>query len=427
MLVELKDRKGELSRKIGAAKKAGLPIDDLLSEMKLVSSQLKALVSETKQKPSLKNSNNKQSVEPQLPQLFRSPEIKNSKQKTEVTVKLCQGSEQTIWNEYVRHHASASIYHYWEFKEIVEHSFGHATYYIAAFDQSNRIVGVLPLIQIKSKLFGNYLASIPFFNYGGVIANDACVERKLLEYMLDNARRLEVEHVELRYTRILDEEFEVKTNKVSMILELPEAIDTLWENIGTKIRAQIKKARRFELSMSVGSIELLDDFYTVFSTNMRDLGTPVYSKQFFENILLNVKHGRCQVGVVYSHGKPVSCCFLIGYNDTLEIPWASTLVRANAMNANMFMYWNILEHAIQWEYSFFDFGRSSSDASTFRFKKQWGAKPYQQYWYYWIAGGGKLPELNPNNPKYRLLIGVWKKLPLWIANFIGPHVVKYLP
>jgi FemAB-related protein (PEP-CTERM system-associated) len=160
---------------------------------------------------------------------------------------------------------------------------------------------------------------------------------------------------------------------------------------------------------------------------MRDLGTPVYSKIFFRNLLESALANDFYIGVVYKGSTPVSCCFLMGHKDTLEIPWASTLKSANLMNANMFMYWNILAKAISDGYQFFDFGRSSKDAGTFKFKKQWGAKSQQLYWYYWLANGDDLPELNPNNPKYRLLIWVWKKMPVWLTKLVGPPVVKFLP
>ena len=180
-----------------------------------------------------------------------------------------------------------------------------------------------------------------------------------------------------------------------------------------------------DFSFKTGKLELLKDFYQVFSTNMRDLGTPVYSPSFFENILSS--NLNTTIAVQYHLGTPVSCAFLIGYKGCLEIPWASTLRKANALDSNMVMYWNILKFACENTYHYFDFGRSSKDASTFKFKKQWGATPSQLHWHYLLPQGESLPALNPNNPKLKLVIWCWTKLPLAVANALGPLLARSLP
>ena len=126
-------------------------------------------------------------------------------------------------------------------------------------------------------------------------------------------------------------------------------------------------------------------------------------------------------------GAPAAVGFLLGYGEILEIPWASTLRKFNKYSINMWMYRQILGYAIDKKFIYFDFGRSSIDAGTYKFKKQWGAKPIQHYWYYQLADGKVLPQLNPNNPKYKLAISVWQKLPVWVTKIIGPPLVKYLP
>jgi FemAB-related protein (PEP-CTERM system-associated) len=234
-----------------------------------------------------------------------------------------------------------------------------------------------------------------------------------------------VSHIEYRDTRHRDG-MPQKTEKNSLILKLPANPDQLWDDIGTKVRAQIKKAQGSDLAFKSGRHELLDDFYKVFAINMRDLGTPVYAKSFFRN-LLDANSLDTRLVLAYRHQRPVSCAFLIRWHDTVEIPWASTLREANTYNANMFLYWNVLKHAIESGASFFDFGRSSKDAGTFKFKLQWGAQPQQLYWHYWLQGGGELPALNPNNPKFQLAIAVWQRLPVWLTRLMGPHLVKNLP
>ena len=93
----------------------------------------------------------------------------------------------------------------------------------------------------------------------------------------------------------------------------------------------------------------------------------------------------------------------------------------------MLLYWTVFKFACDRSFKTFDFGRSTPDEGTYRFKEQWGAKPVPLYWYYWIGKGGELPELNPKNPKYRVAIAMWKKLPVSVTKVVGPSIVRNLP
>jgi FemAB-related protein (PEP-CTERM system-associated) len=173
-------------------------------------------------------------------------------------------------------------------------------------------------------------------------------------------------------------------------------------------------------------MELLDDFYRVFAHNMRDLGTPVYGKQWFSNVLQHPGLNAF-VLVIYVNKKPVSCAFLVNHGRLMEIPWASTVKSANRYNANMWMYRQVLAFAIDQGCQYFDFGRSTLDAGTFKFKKQWGAEPCQNYWYCLLPENAAKPELNPDNPKLKLFIALWKFMPVWLTKIIGPAVIRGIP
>ena len=173
-------------------------------------------------------------------------------------------------------------------------------------------------------------------------------------------------------------------------------------------------------------MELLDAFYATFSRNMRDLGTPVYGRRFFSELFSRLGE-RLSIVLCEYQGQPVSAGVLLAWRETVEIPWASSLRSANHMSPNMLMYWAALSHSIEKGYRWFDFGRSSRGAGTWKFKEQWGAQPFPLHWYYFMRQGGPLPELNPANAKYRLAINVWRKLPLAITNRIGPYLVTKLP
>lgn len=329
-------------------------------------------------------------------------------------------------DEFVAKANGASLYHLTDWCALVRGVFGHACYYFMAESPQGDIIGVLPVVRLKSKLFGDFMVSMPFFNYGGALGTTVEVEGALIRAAVDKARALGVQHMEFRDTRQRDEFAAVRTDKVAMILPLPDDQDILWKKLGAKRRSQINRPLREGVEVKNGAAELLEDFYRVFSHNMRDLGTPVYSKTLFADILQRFPDS-AHIVTVYLHGKPVGGAFLMGFAGQLEIPWASTLRSVNSLGVNMLMYWEVLKYAMSRGYQTFDFGRSSVDSGTYRFKKQWGAEPKQLYWHYWLNDGQQMPGLTPSNPKYQLAIKAWQRLPLFVANRIGPFIVKNLP
>ena len=373
----------------------------------------------------LLNSNKQTNPNTLLPKHFQrqTPTIEPGPDKWQVI--NITDNQSSAWDSFAKQHPESNVYQLYAFRSIIKNSFGHSTYYLAAINEDKEIVGILPSVHINSRLFGNYMVAMPFFNYGGALGQSTKVEQLLMDALNTRAASLGVSHVEYRDT-VSRPGLPQKSEKASMVLRLPDQPEKLWQDIGSKVRAQIKKAESFSLTFHLGGMELLEDFYHVFSINMRDLGTPVYGKSLFTNLLQN-KDLEARIAIVRHQGKPVSAGFLLGYKSTQEIPWASTLRTANLLNANMFLYWNILKSAIESGFEYFDFGRSTKDAGTFKFKQQWGAKPCQLHWHYWLQNGKDLPQLNPNNPKFRLIIALWQRMPVWITKIIGPFLVKNLP
>lgn len=211
-----------------------------------------------------------------------------------------------------------------------------------------------------------------------------------------------------------------------MLLPLGEDADKLWRSFPSKLRSQIRRAQREDYYIKHGGTELLNDWYRVFARNMRDLGTPVYSKLWFAE-LLRAFPNKTSLHVVYIKEKPVSAGFLIGDKSVMQIPWASTLKEYNHLSVNMLLYWHVLQFSIAQKCHWFDFGRSTRDAGTYRFKKQWGAEELPHFWHYALPDGETLPAINPDNPKYRLMIAVWQRLPVWLTRIIGPPVIRGIP
>ena len=344
-----------------------------------------------------------------------------------MTIRLYTVEDKDAWDNYVVGMPDSNCYHQIGWKEVIEKSFGHATYYLLSEDSSHNINGILPIVQLKSLLFGNFMVSLPYFNYGGICAKDMPIGEELLSRAIQIAKDKGVKHLEMRHTHSMNERLPVRTTKVAMHLNLPTDPSDLWKSFPSKLRTQAQRPTKDGMSVSVGRETELDNFYQVFSSNMRDLGTPVYSKDFFRNILRVFPSSTWICTVCSKDSEPVASGFLVGFRETMEIPWASSLRSYNRYSPNMLLYWSALKLACETGHKLFDFGRSTPGEGTYKFKEQWGAKPLQLYWHYWLNNGGALPELNVQNPKYRVAINIWKRLPVRITNLIGPSIVRNIP
>lgn len=421
-LKEIKKDKADIARQFKTV--LAQERDQLIARMQVVSAEVKHLEEQLKQ---IEKSLAELIAQPAAPVEAVPPFVKVPEKNHyagDYTIHELQPEDIPRWNTFVAAR-TASAYHQVVWPEIIKNSFGHPTRIWVAEDTDGNILAGVPLTFFSSRLFGRFAVSIPYFNYGGVISDWVNVARDLITSLHHVCVNEGLSHIEVR-TMQAELGDHASDKKVSMVLTLPPTEAELDEQLGAKVRAQYKKAQEYNPQVSFGKLELLDDFYQVFAQNMRDLGTPVYSREWFANIL-SATDVNSQLIVVYVSGRPVSTGFVIGHGEMLEIPWASTIRQANAMNTNMWMYRQILGYAIREGYRFFDFGRSTRGAGTYHFKKQWGAKPYPHYWYYVFPAGGSVPELNPDNPKYKLMISIWKRIPVWITKLIGPPIVANLP
>lgn len=427
-IAQLKETKGKLSRRIGEIRKSGSQAADndiapMIDHLKVVSHELKSLQKRRKEQLNLTSGaiSGWKPTEPVLqPAILTQPDC-------EFNVVAALPSEvNSATSGYVQRHPASAIWQLPEILEFIQNTYGHSCRYFYAVDSESKVRGVLPVTQLNSRLFGNFMVSVPYFNYGGVLADN----QKVAEALVRSAERWRdaenAGHVELRNCEDLSLGLPQRTDKRAYWLPLPETSKELWDSFQPKVRAQVRKGEREISHVEIGSAELLDDFYQVFAHNMRDLGTPVYSKRFFQN-LLEALSDRAKIVVVRIKGEAVGCAFLCLYRNTMEIPWASTLRKKNPTGVNMVMYWKVLEYAVSRSCRLFDFGRCSKDAGTAKFKQQWGASEISLHWGYALARGSELPELNPTNPKFRLLIATWKRLPVWLSRLVGPGVVKNLP
>jgi FemAB-related protein (PEP-CTERM system-associated) len=329
------------------------------------------------------------------------------------------------WDAFARNAPGGTIYHQLSWRRIFAREFKWDTHYLEA-RRGDSIEGILPLVRLKSRLFGDFLVSLPYVNYGGVLARSAEADQLLVAAGSKLAGSLGVSHLELRELRPRDRDWPVRTEKVAMHAKLEANEDEHWRQLSSKLRSQVRRPQKEGATTRVGGAELLPQFYAVFAHNMRDLGTPVYSRSFFATVMEELKE-HVDVVLAELNGAPVAAGILLHFGSRTEIPWASSLRSVNRLGVNMLLYWACLKRAIEKGSTVFDFGRSTQDSGTFQFKRQWGAQPVPMYWHYWLRAGGDLPRLNPSNPRFAMAIAAWQRLPLWVANGLGPHIVRNLP
>jgi len=328
------------------------------------------------------------------------------------------------WDECVTRAPEGSVYHLSQWQKIFTDSAGHGTHYLLA-ERDGRVVGVLPLVSVRSVVFGSYLVSLPWVSYGGPCVIDAAARRALVERSIEVARRQKARYVELHSEEAECESFIARSSKVSMRRALPRDPQVLWREFPPKLRSQVRRPEKEGLAVRIGGADQLDAFYGVFLTRMRELGTPVFPRRFFEGIL-DAFADQTRVCCVYAGTRPVAAGLLIGFKDRLEIPWAASLTEFNRLSPNMLLYWHSLRFGSENGYRWFDFGRSTPGGSHHRFKAQWGAMPVPLYWQYWQPVPGSLPERNPQNPRYQLAIRAWRRLPLSMTRVLGPILARSL-
>lgn len=332
------------------------------------------------------------------------------------------------WDAFVMQAPDASLYHLSGWTELAREVFGHRTLFVEARDRDGSLVGVLPVVQQRSWLLGNFATSVAFFNYGGALAADPDVARQMMVRASEAAERLACRSLEFRDTQSRPGEWTARTDKIVLRLELAATFDDFSKRLGSKLRSQVKRAEREGVQCRTGTSALLGDFYAVFAENMRDLGTPVYPKRFFEAILRRYER-HCQLVVIDWRGQPVAAAFLVFWRGRAEVPWASCRAEGKPLGMNMKLYWELLSLSIGRGCKVFDFGRSTVGAGTDRFKRQWGAQPVPLYWYRWERRGSRAETTagEERGKVVRLATAIWQRLPLRIANTLGPLVSGALP
>ncbi|MBE0618906.1 MAG: GNAT family N-acetyltransferase [Proteobacteria bacterium] len=382
-------------------------------------------------------------------------------------IRLATEHDRNRWDAYVQTHPEGLGYHRWAWREAVERAYRFECPYLLA-EESGDVKGVLPLVYLKPPILRGKLVSLPYCDVGGVLADDAETEGTLVARAMKLAEELGVKGLELRNSsrfnvpsselNLVMRDPELLTSnpeqvswnaehgtlnreprtanieprtpsKVRMVLNLPASSGALLAGFKAKHRSQVRKPERDGLTTRLGGAELLSQFYGIFSENMRDLGSPVHSRDWFSSVVAT--YGEyCRIGIVYlPDGTPGAGGIILLNGNTVSIPWASSLRRYNRQNPNMLLYWSVLAFAADRGYGRFDFGRSTLGEGTYKFKEQWGARPQPLGWMV-LGTKGRGVAMNgsvrPPGSGRRVAEAVIRYLPVTVATILGAKVRRYV-
>ncbi|HWU85232.1 MAG TPA: FemAB family XrtA/PEP-CTERM system-associated protein [Rhodocyclaceae bacterium] len=329
------------------------------------------------------------------------------------------------WDAYVLAQPQATFFHRAGWQRIIETIFRHRTFFLYAA-RAGRIVGVLPLAQVNSRLFGNSLASLPFAVYGGVVTDaDDAEAAAMLEAEAERiARELEVEHLEYRNVVSRHADWPTQDLYVTFRREIFADEEANLNAIPRKQRAMVRKGIKNGLRSEIETN--VDNFFALYADNVHRHGTPAMPKRYFAALLAEFGADAEVLTAFGPDGKPLSSVLSFYFRDEVLPYYAGDHVDARDLAANDFKYWELMRRACARGLKVFDYGRSKQGTGSFAFKKNWGFEPQPLYYEYRLFKRDAIPQNNPNNPKYKLMIAAWQRMPIVLANWLGPHIVRNL-
>lgn len=346
-----------------------------------------------------------------------------------LTIKQYEPSQAAAWDAYVHRSPQATFCHLSGWGRVIERVWKHKSYHLFA-ESNGTVTGVLPLFHVHSRLFGSMLVSSPNAVYGGVAADDEESRKALIDAAKKIAGNLQVDYLELRHAFENEAEDDAQLHRKELYYTFEHPITTdeeaLMKTFPRDLRRMIRQGPKNGLVSQVGQEELLDDFYEVYATSVRNLGTPVFSKRLFAEMLAEFPE-TSDIVLIRQGGRVAGGVLSFYFRDTVMPYYGGAYAEFYRAGINNFMYWELMRHAAARGFTRFDFGRSKIGTGAYDFKRGWGmevrALPYQFY----LVRAKEMPNLNPTNPKFELMIKTWKRLPLGVTKLLGPVIVKNLP
>ena len=338
-----------------------------------------------------------------------------------VTVSLLEAADAPAWDDFVRAAPEATFFHLSGWKRVIEKAFGHKTYYLVA-KREGALAGVLPLTHVKSMLFGNSLISNAFCVHGGIVAVDDEAKRALEAEAVAIGTREKVDCIEFRSLKPAHPDWVQKPDLyVTFRRPIHPDVDANMKAIPRKQRAMVRKGIANGLTSVVDSDA--SRLHDVYAHSVRNLGTPVFSRRYFQ--LLKDEFGEaCDVVTVLNREQPVASVLNFYFRDEVLPYYGGGTSQARDLAANDFMYWEVMRRACERGFRLFDFGRSKVNTGAYHFKRNWGFEPTPLTYEFRLIAAEKIPEVNPLNPKFQAFIALWRRLPVPLTKLLGPPIVR---
>jgi serine/alanine adding enzyme len=327
--------------------------------------------------------------------------------------------------DFVRNMPGARLCHLPEWTKMVESVFGHRGHYLVAHENGT-ICGVLPLAHIRSRLFGNRMISQPFSDYGGPLAKTPAALDALYQHAVKLATQYGCESIEFRSTSVMPYDLYLRNDKISMLLPLASEPEEVWKGLRPQIRNRIRKAEKSGITVINGRLEMLDEFYRIWTIRMHQLGTPCYPSKLFRGIMETFADNT-RIFLAVKDGVTIAVLFVCTFNGCVHTRWGCALRQFDSADPNYLLNWSAIELYCRQAMKFFDFGRSTVGSGQHTFKQRWGAQQIQLFWQYWTRPGAKLHLVRPEDSRYRRKVAMWQKLPLWLTRVVGPRISCNLP
>ena len=346
-------------------------------------------------------------------------------------IRMYDAKQRDRWDALVEASSDATSGHLWQWREVIGAAYGFDSFYLVAEEPEGAPVAALPFIRIRSGLYGSELASMPYIDYGAVCHRDSLPEdqrercdRELYNYALQLGRALRAKRLHVRSLRPADPRFTISTEKITQHLAIARSVGEQLKLLPAERRNRLRRAERFGLSTEIvapDDADAFEEFCQIYCTNMRDLGSPTHSREFFRQLVLHFGD-RLALIVVRHKGVTVASALAFEFRGVLSLPWSGALLAARPVYGSNTLYWSAIRLAIERGCRMFDFGRSSAGSGIFEFKRQWGPEPQQSYWStFFFRADAKAPR---QRRELQFATTVWRHMPLAVARAVGPSLRK---
>ena len=328
------------------------------------------------------------------------------------------------WDQYVREKECATFFHQIAWRNLVVDLYGFSHFYVCAVEE-DRIKGILPLFLTPHGPFKKKLVSVPFAVLGGVCADNGEIEEKLIKKAVEITESTDADFLELRNFYKVSGDLPVKSPYYTFILDLPDDSEIVWKSMHNEMRRCVRRSRDYGVKVDLNSNDL-DKFYRIYSKANRDLGTPPSGSKWIKEVVSRFPENH-RITYAYYEGKVVAAILVREYKDTVGAVFGHVIKEYRKKYPLYLLYWSLIEYACRRGFKKFDFGRSIEESGTFRFKKRWGAEPYRLHYQYFVPGKINIQDTSQSGTSRKKIAKIWKRLPVWASELLGPEIRKYYP